>query len=84
MGLKLPLACADLWSLELLKGVSDRLALELIENRSAIIKAAADGSDLNAIQQAHGVGEKTAAQLLEYLDLTERCQVKEQFEIWKP
>jgi hypothetical protein len=82
MGLKLSLACADMWSLELLKGVSDTLALELIEKRYEIMRTAFTGSQVEAIKKAHGIGDKTAEKLLEYLDLRERCGRTEQYHVW--
>ncbi len=83
MGLKLPLECANVWSVELIKGVSDTLAFELIDKRFDIIRAALNGSHREAIQKAHGIGEKTGERLLEYLDLTERCDVEEHLEVWR-
>ena len=83
MGLKLPLECANVWSVELIKGVSDTLAFELLDKRFAIMLAAFKGSQTEAIQKAHGIGEKTAEQLLKYLDLTERCEVQEKLEMWR-
>ena len=81
MGLKLSLACADMWSLELLKGVSDTLALELIDKRYEIMRAAFNGSQVEAIKKAHGIGDKTAEKLLAYLDLQERCERIERYEL---
>jgi len=83
MGQKLPIACADVWSLELIKGVSDTLALELIEKRFDIMRAALNGSHQEAIQKARGIGDKTGERLLQYLALTERCETEENLEIWK-
>jgi hypothetical protein len=80
IGLKLPLACANVWSVELIKGVSDTLALELIDKRFEIMRAAFNGSQMDAIQRARGVGAKTAQQLLRYLDLTGRCELQEKFD----
>jgi hypothetical protein len=82
MGHKLPLACADMWALELLKGVSDTLALELIDKRYEIIRASFNTSPVEAIKKAHGIGDKTATKLLEYLDLQERCHISEPYEMW--
>lgn len=82
MGFKMPLECADMWSLELLKGVSDTLALELIDKRYEIMRASFTTSDVDAIKRAHGVGDKTATKLLEYLDLQERCHINEPYEVW--
>ena len=82
MGMKLPLECTDMWSLELLKGISDTLALELLDNRYEIMRAALNGSHIEAIKKARGVGDKTAEKLLEYLDLQERCVTTESYELW--
>lgn len=83
MGQKLPIACADVWSLELIKGISDPLAVELIEKRFDIMRAALNGSHQEAIQKARGIGDKTGERLLQYLALTERCETHENLEIWK-
>lgn len=82
MGEKLPLECADISSLELIKGVSDTLAFEILEKRYDIMRAALKGSHLEAIQRAHGIGAKTGERLLTYLDLTARCSVTENYEVW--
>ena len=82
MGFKLSLECADMWSLELLKGVSDTLALELLAKRYEIMRAARSASQVDAIKKAHGIGDKTAEKLLEYLDLKERCDLKESYKVW--
>lgn len=83
MGEKLPLACADISTLELIKGISDTLAFELLEKRYEIMRAARDGSHLEAIQRAHGVGKKTGEKLLKYLDLTTRCSITDRYEVWE-
>ena len=82
MGHKLPLQCADVWSLELLKGISDTLACEIVAKRFEIARSVRSEGHLNALQHAHGIGEKTASKLLPYLDLTERCELSETFEVW--
>ena len=82
MGMKLPLECADMWSLELLKGVSDTLAIELLDKRYEVMRAAFNGSHIEAIKKARGVGDKTAEKLLEYLDLQDRCVTTESYELW--
>jgi hypothetical protein len=82
MGYKLPLQCADVWSLELLKGISDTLAFEIMAKRFEIARSVRSEGEINALQHAHGIGEKTASKLLPYLDLTERCEVSEKFEVW--
>jgi hypothetical protein len=82
MGFKLPLSCADVWSLELLKGVSDTLAFEMVAKRYEIMRAALTESPAEALGKARGIGDTTAAKLLRYLDLTERCELSEEFEVW--
>lgn len=83
MGEKLPLACADISNLELIKGISDSLADELLEKRYEIMRAALKESHLEAIKRARGVGEKTAVRLLTYLDLTAPCSITERYEVWE-
>jgi hypothetical protein len=83
IGYKLPLECANVWSLELIKGVSDTLAFELLDKRFDIMRSALNDSHREAIQKAHGIGEKTGERLLEYLDLTEQCELEEHLEIWR-
>ena len=83
MGLKLPLQCANIFSLELIKGVSDTLAVELLTSRFDIIGHARTGSHVDAIQRAKGVGETTAKRLLVYIDLAERCETPGNLTIWR-
>lgn len=84
MGEKLPLECADVSSLELIKGISDTLAFEILDKRYDIMRSAFTGSHLEAIQRAHGIGEKTAKKLLMYIDLTTPCSVSQRYEVWEP
>lgn len=81
MGYGLAFQCADVWSLELLKGVSDTIAFELLNKRLAIVRAAHKVTPIEAIQMARGIGKKTGEKLLTYLDLTERCERHERFEV---
>ena len=83
MGHKLPLQCANIFSLELVKGVSDTLAAELLTSRFDIIGHARTGSPIDAIQRAKGVGEATAERLLRYIDLTERCTSAGNLTMWR-
>lgn len=82
MGLPMPLACADASDLELLKGVSDTLAFELIKERQTILQAASRGSPSDALQLVHGVGPKTAEKLARYLDLVHVCTKKHPHDLW--
>ena len=84
MGYQLPLACANAWSLELIKGISDTLAFELIEKRREILAAATREPSISALKRAHGVGDKVAPKLLRYLSLTERCQDSNELKLFKP
>jgi hypothetical protein len=61
MGYKLPLQCADVWSLELLKGISDTLAFEIVAKRFEIARSVRSEGELNALQHAHGIGGKPRA-----------------------
>ncbi|MEN9844952.1 MAG: hypothetical protein RIS36_99 [Pseudomonadota bacterium] len=83
MGHDLAFQCADVWSLELIKGVSDTIAFELLDKRLTIIRAAYNGTPLEAIQKARGIGEKTGERILSYLNLTEGCERHERFEVWR-
>lgn len=70
MGDKLPLACADMASLELIVGVSDTLATELLAKRKEILRVAQRTNMHVALQVARGVGEKTATNLTKFLSAT--------------
>jgi hypothetical protein len=70
IGDKLPLRCVDMASLELIIGVSDRLATELLAKREEILSAAHMTSMHSALQLARGVGEKTATNLTRFLSPT--------------
>jgi hypothetical protein len=71
---KLPLACADAANLELIGGVSDTLAFELVEKRDRILNGAQTGlHSEEALQLAHGIGAATARKLLSYLSLSATC-----------
>jgi len=69
IGDMIPLQCADVASLELISGVSDSLALELINKRAAILSAARTLTTDEALQLAHGVGENTAKRLATLISL---------------
>ena len=84
-GQKLPLACADVASLELISGVSDRLALELIESYPKMHKAVAGGvSEEIALKLAHGVGESKAKTLAHFISISESCTQNIRFERFEP
>lgn len=78
MGLKLPILCADLVALELISGVSDRLASDLLTNRFKMRAALQGGgkpglSEQQALELTHGVGPKTSAKLIQFISIAEPC-----------
>ncbi len=73
LGLRLPLACADLWSLEQIPQLSGRVAERLITNRSEILRDARTLGPKRAFERVFGVGEATAEKLLKYLDPSIDC-----------
>jgi hypothetical protein len=84
-GQKMPLACADVASLELISGVSDRMALGLIEQYPRIATSIREGASAEtALQLAHGVGPATAKKLLHYLDVSTPCTSNQSFEPFSP
>lgn len=72
-GAQIPLACADMSDLELIPGVSDKLAQELLDKRERIIAHARDHSPHVALQIAHGVGVRKAEVLSSLLSLEDAC-----------
>jgi hypothetical protein len=80
-GAQIPLACADMSDLELIPGVSDNLAKELLDKRDKIIAHARDSSPHEALQLARGVGERKAEVLSALLSLEDACY---QGEIYAP
>jgi hypothetical protein len=80
-GARIPLACADMSDLELIPGVSDKLAIELLQKREQIIAHARDSSPHEALQLAHGVGQHKAEVLASLLSLEDSCH---QGEVYKP
>ena len=78
-GQTLSLACADLWSLQLLTGVSDNLAHEIFTQRDRIMAAASARPLSEALQLARGVGKKNAVELSQYLDTKPSCQATRPF-----
>lgn len=82
MGLPIPLACADASDLELLNGVSDTLAFELIKERRSILLATSRSTPADALQLVHGVGAKTAEKLVRYLDLANICTKSHPYGLW--
>jgi DNA uptake protein ComE-like DNA-binding protein len=83
-GHPLPLSCADLSSLELLPGISDKTGTELLEKRDSIIRAERFTSLEESFQLARGVGSKTAARLVRYLSANGDCDYAERYYLLTP
>jgi len=79
-GGQLALACADLFGLELIPGISDttgRAFLELQKKRQL--------KDHVTLQDVHGIGEKKAAALAPYLSIDRPCaKLVDGFEPFEP
>ncbi len=78
-GAQIPLACADISDLELIPGVSDKLALELLKNRDRIISHAENTSVHEALELAHGIADRTAQKLSSFISLADSCHQGETY-----
>ncbi len=83
-GHPLPLLCADISSLELIPGISDNTAVQLLEKRDAIIRAERHGSIEESLQLARGIGTKTATKLARYLIANGVCDNAERYYLFTP
>jgi hypothetical protein len=73
-GERLPLVCVDMFALELIPGVSDNLATELLSATPRIIQSARRGVPAGtALQIAKGVGALKSHSLLRFISLEDRC-----------
>jgi len=72
-GLPFPLACADIIDVELIPGVSDRLATELLASRTGVATAAARLPSAEALQLVRGVGPSLGHALSRYLSMEPQC-----------
>ncbi len=73
-GRPLPLDCVDLWSLELIPGISDALASEIISARGTLHFEPMGVSSRQVLRMVRGVGEKKAALLSRYLSINTPCE----------
>lgn len=74
-GEKIPFSAAGVYELELIPGISDSLAFRLLEKKAAVLELAAQlpsGERSRALLIIHGVGDKTARHLIDYLSLEAR------------
>ncbi len=79
-GAPIPLACADMSDLELIPGVSDSVATELLEKRDRIIAHARENSAYAALQLARGIGVRKAELLSPLLSLEDACHQGDTYE----
>jgi DNA uptake protein ComE-like DNA-binding protein len=67
---KLALYRVDLYDLELIPGISERLAEEIITHRDELLRHAASlpkNKQHQSLELIHGIGPKTARQLAKYI-----------------
>ena len=73
LGGKMRFESAEIYELELVPGISDSLAQNILRKKAAILFEAErlpEEKQSKALELAHGVGEKRAESLLRYLDLS--------------
>lgn len=83
-GQQIPFACADMWSLELISGVSDTLADELLERRESILLAARHAPPDVALQLARGVGATKGRELAKFISMQGACVKRQSLHIFTP
>ena len=73
-GDRLPIQCADISELEMIRGISDTTATNILLARDEMIKRFAQGgSELAALGIARGVGPATAKTLVGFLRFDGAC-----------
>jgi hypothetical protein len=76
-GDKLALACVDVSNIELIRGISDSLAFEIVAARRRIEDAyASTRSEQEAFQQVRGVGPATSMLLTKFIVIQGPCRHK--------
>ena len=83
-GGRIPLGCADISSLELIPGISDTIAISLLEKREAIQLAFRKTSIESSLQIARGIGPKNASKIARYLDGERQCVQGESYHFFSP
>ncbi len=76
-GGRLPVGCADLWSLQLISGISESIGADLIARKGEILAASKNGSASEALQLARGIGKTQGVRLQSYLSFHSECEVRE-------
>lgn len=80
-GDRLPLRCVDVSTLEMIRGVADTLAFQLVEARERVIVAYRNGlRDTEALKRVRGIGPATAERLLSFISLDGECADSPRFE----
>jgi hypothetical protein len=80
-GDRLPLTCTDVSTLEMIRGISDGLAFQLVAARERVVNAYLQGEeDVIALQRVHGIGPATAERLLGFIRLDGYCAEPHRFE----
>ncbi len=72
-GVPQPLACADAFDLQLIPGISEKIATRIIDRRASILKNAHSTNDPEALRQVFGIGESKARTFSRYLSFEARC-----------
>lgn len=83
---KFTLAQADIYDLELIPRISDKLALRIMNQKEQILEQAAIlplNLRYKALELVYGIGPKTALTLNNYLDLNPYLEKQEIFKIYK-
>ncbi len=80
-GQRLPLHCAEVSSLEMISGISDTVAFQLIDAKEHILASYTRGdSELASLQRVRGVGPATGKLLSKHIRLEGICPAQELFE----
>lgn len=72
-GVPLPISSTDIYELNLIKGISDRLAEAIIQNRASLFELAKDlpsGKKYRALASVKGIADKNSRKFGEYIDLS--------------
>ena len=73
-GMRVSLHCIDVATLEMLNGVSDKLAFGLVDKRGNLLTMRQHGiSEMQALQTVHGVGAVKAKELTRYIRVDGSC-----------
>ena len=83
-GGRIPIACSDQSTLELISGVSHTLSEELLQARNSIQRLTRRIGERAALLTIHGVGEKRVEQLLTYFDPGATCSKTLPYAPFKP